>query len=53
MNNVESESESRLKIGSTTRTGTGTGTRMVTPSWAAVGGYDHPQPGSRLLQYGK
>ena len=51
VNNVESESESRLKIGTTTRTGTGI--RMVTPSWAAVGGYDHPQPGSRLLQYGK
>lgn len=23
-----------------------------TPSWSSVGGYDHPQPGSRLLQYG-
>ena len=22
-------------------------------SWSSVGGYDHPQPGSRLLQYGK
>lgn len=22
------------------------------PNWSAVGGYDHPQPGSRLLQYG-
>jgi hypothetical protein len=21
-------------------------------SWATLGGYDHPQPGSRLLQYG-
>ena len=21
--------------------------------WEAVGGYDHPQPGSRLLQYGQ
>ena len=49
--NVESESESGLKIGA--RTGTGASTRMATPSWAAVGGYDHPQPGSRLLQYGK
>ena len=25
----------------------------LTPSWSSVGGYDHPQPGSRLLQYGK
>lgn len=22
------------------------------PSWSSVGGYDHPQPGSRLIQYG-
>ena len=45
----ESESESTLRTG----TETGLGTMTSTPSWAAVGGYDHPQPGSRLLQYGE
>jgi hypothetical protein len=24
----------------------------LSPSWSSVGGYDHPQPGSRLMQYG-
>ena len=24
----------------------------LSPSWSCVGGYDHPQPGSRLMQYG-
>ena len=36
--------------------GDGNGSRCVdicreSISWAAVGGYDHPQPGSRLMQY--
>ena len=47
--NLESESESTLRMGTKTERGT----RTSTPSWAAVGGYDHPQPGSRLLQYGE
>lgn len=45
-----------------TGSGVGTGTGVVSGngdqsfqeglSWSSVGGYDHPQPGSRLLQYG-